>query len=122
MRVKTFKTCISKEFVAGSVRSEAIKEAVGLKRAKNAAAQETGFSSELSWITAHTASLEEPNQPLQFGFLTIQHKTEEEKIKNNTPVLLSVLGVPSPNLRCMGVGQFIIPVSFKKEKEKRETR
>lgn len=48
-----------KEFLAGSVRSEAIKEAVGLKRAKNAAAQETGFSSELSWITAHTASLEE---------------------------------------------------------------
>lgn len=48
MRVKTFKTCISKEFLAGSVHSEAIKEAVGLKRAKNAAAQETGFSSELS--------------------------------------------------------------------------
>lgn len=37
-----------KRILAGSVRSEAIKEAVGLKRAKNAAAQETGFSSELS--------------------------------------------------------------------------
>lgn len=48
MRVKTFKTCVSKDFFGGSVRFEAIKEAVALKQAKNAAAQETGFSSELS--------------------------------------------------------------------------
>lgn len=65
------------EFMAASVYSEGIKEAVGLKWTKNRAAQETGFSSDLTWISAHTASLEEQNHPLKFGFLTIQHKKEK---------------------------------------------